>query len=454
MKLRKKVLIILSVLMGVVWVVLLLAQVRLTNRVFYKEKQLFRAKVDVAATNALTHMETSPIIYIDSLQTPQHLDFETYYPFLNLPPDLSDLVNARLDLITETKPCLNSRLIDTLLIDSVFTQALHEQRIFESFVWGVYCTQETKFVYVSDKADTTLLRSAGFDYPLLAYCYPDSFHNDVLYILFPTLEQHYSWDMLVGIVLLFVLLAAILICFITIIILIIRQTKSNKMRANIMNHIIHEFKTPITTISLATQLLQDESVKKDPEATKSYLNMVDAEAQSLQTLVEEVLTVFRAEQLPPRKLQSVSLHALLQDVVKVHQLVLKEHKAEVHFNLQAESDTVMADRIHLMNAFSNLIDNAIKYCDGHLILTISTQNVGKSVEIRFKDNGIGISKENQSMIFEPFARVNVDNAKYVKGYGLGLSYVRYVVRYHGGKIKVESELGKGATFIVSLPTKF
>ena len=113
----------------------------------------------------------------------------------------------------------------------------------------------------------------------------------------------------------------------------------------------------------------------------------------------------------------------------------------------------MGDRDHLLNGFSNLIDNAIKYRNGDLVITISTKNVGNVIEIQFADNGIGIDKANQSLIFEPFARVNTENKHYVKGYGLGLNYLSQIVKYHKGTIKLESELGNGARFFVYLPLK-
>ena len=266
--------------------------------------------------------------------------------------------------------------------------------------------------------------------------------------------HHSSWDIYLGMVLLAVMLVVILVCFVAIIIMITRESKAVRLRTNVTNHIIHELKTPITTINLTTQLLRDESVQKDPEATDSYLNIIEGESNSLKTLVDEVLTVFRTEQLPVRDMHEISMHELLQTVVKVHQLALEECKAEVHFDLGAENDVVLGDRIHLINAMSNLIDNAIKYRNGDLVINVTTRNVGNMIEIRIQDNGIGISKEDQKQIFEPFSRINTDNAHYVKGYGLGLSYVRFViVKHHGGVIKVDSELGEGSTFIVSLPTK-
>lgn len=453
MKFRKKALIFFSTLMGVIWVLLLITLLRLSDRVFNNEKQLFKAKLDVAVSDAFDQLDDLPQTDPDTLFDPLHQPFEEYYPFLQLSPDLSDLVNSRLNYIAETKPCLNSRNIDTERFDSVFSLTLHRHQIFDVYEWGLYCSRDSSFLHVSEGADTSLLFSAGFEYRLLAYSHPDEFHDDLFFILFPNLEQHYSWDMYTGMIVLSVMLVVILVCFLAIIIMIIRESKAVRLRSNVTNHIIHELKTPITTINLATQFLRDESVQKDPETTDSYLNIVESEAKSLQSLVEEVLTVFRTEQLPSRELRLLSVHELLQMVVKVHQFALDECKAKVNFDLGAEMDEIMGDRIHLMNALSNLIDNAIKYRNGDLVINIVTRNNHNKIEIQFQDNGIGISKENQKTIFEPFSRVNTDNAHYVKGYGLGLSYVRFVIKYHGGTIKVVSELGEGSTFIVSLPIR-
>lgn len=452
MKNRKIALIVLSVFMGVVWVVLLFAQLHLANRVFSNDKQLFHTKVDVAMTNAFDQLDYSTWNALDISTVSEHQAFEEYYPFIKLTPYFSHIVNARLDHIAH-KPCLNSQDFDTLLINSVFIQALSEQKIFDEFVWGVYCTEAAKFVYVSYNADIVRMKSSGFSYSLWAYDPNNGFHDDILYIHFPGLAKNYSWDMSIGVILLFVLLAAILACFIEIFVLIIKESKARKMRSNLMNHIIHEFKTPITTISLTCQLLRDKSVPKDQETVDYYLSMVDGESKALQNLVEEVLMVFRSEKLPQRELREISVHEMLHSVVEVHRISLNECNAQVFFDLQAEMDEVMGDSVHLFNAFSNLVDNAIKYRNGNLVLQINTRNVNNNIEIRIIDNGIGIDAKDQKSIFEPFSRVNTDNASYVKGFGLGLSYVKYVADYHNGSIKVDSELGKGATFLLSLPVK-
>lgn len=219
-----------------------------------------------------------------------------------------------------------------------------------------------------------------------------------------------------------------------------------------VNSITHEIKTPLTTISLASQLLLDDSIEMDEQTKRSYLKMISDETKSIQDLVEEVLTMFRNKKTSRQRVE-IPIHKLLPTVLEVHRLSLNDCHGKVVFDFQAENDVVMGDLPHLANAFSNLIDNAIKYRKDPLVITISTRNVGNNIEIRVSDNGIGIAKSDQKLIFEPFTRMNTENEHYVKGYGLGLNYVLNIVEYHKGTIKVESELQQGAAFILTLPLK-
>ena len=249
-----------------------------------------------------------------------------------------------------------------------------------------------------------------------------------------------------------IILVLILLCFFCVLYILAKQRKINVFRERMLNTMAHELKTPITSVGLASQLLLDESVEIDPPTRRMYLQMISDEAKTMESLLEEALMVFRSNKTQ-RERKDVHIHRMLKAVVEVHRLSLNERHGEVVFDFQAEKDVVFGDMVHLANSFSNLVDNAIKYNDGVPLITISTEVVGENIEIRFADNGIGIDKSDQRMIFEPFVRMNTDNAHYVKGFGLGLNYVLHVVKYHKGTIKVESELGKGATFIVSLPLK-
>ena len=422
MKVRKIALIILSTIMGGVWVVLVVSQLHLMRRVFDNEKQLFQNRLDGAVFQAFEELEASDAFQLDSSATAPAFDVQR--------------------------------------VDSVFSRALQRNRIEESFGWGLYCSEREQFVYVSPGIDTALFQTAGFAYPMkraddpsTAFVFPQNYHDDILFLTFPDLHRQFSWDVYMGTLLLIVLLAVVLLCFILVIALISKESRVVRMRSKVMNHIIHELKTPITTISLATQLLRDKSVDKDSETADSYLSMIDGESKSLQGLVEEVLMLVRSEKLPKRERREISVHELLREVVDVHRLLLNECQAEVVFDLQAERDVILGDRMHLFNAFSNLVDNAIKYRNGALVLQVQTRNDKNTIEIRIADNGIGIDEKDQKWIFEPFSRINTDNPNYVKGFGLGLSYVKYVADYHYGKIKVESKMGKGATFILSLPLR-
>ena len=383
----------------VVWVFLLISQIHLANKAFSNQKELFRVKVD--------------------------------------------------NIIDESMERFDS--IDLNLINTHIAEKLSQNDIHESFQLGLYCDEEDRFIAITEGADPALVLEEGFQYNLLSIDDEDV-HLDALYIYFPDIEKRFIWVELSNRIIMVSMLVLILLCFVCFFFILFKQRKVNAFREKMVNNITHELKTPITTISLASQLLLDDSVEKDKEVERSYLRMIADETKSLQDLVEEALAIFKNSSTT-RERTDVYIHKLLKTVLEVHRLSLNECHGEVVFDLLAHNDVVFGDLPHLANAFSNLIDNAIKYRKDNLVITISTRNVGDNIEIRISDNGIGIARSDQKLIFEPFTRVNTDNEHYVKGYGLGLNYVMHVVEYHKGTIKLESELGKGSTFIVSLPLK-
>lgn len=262
-----------------------------------------------------------------------------------------------------------------------------------------------------------------------------------------------KWSIITSYVILAVLIILLLFCFVRFFLGIRRQYKINEFRENMVHNMVHELKTPLTSIDLASQFLQDKSIVKDEATMNSYLRMISDETKSVRDLVDQMLTVFSLEKMLDQNKTDVYINRLLKLVADMHKLSLDECHGAINFELQAERDVVFGNLTHLSNAFSNLIDNAIKYRNGDLVLTISTQNVGNSIKISFADNGMGIDKANLPLIFEPFARFNTDNEHYVKGYGLGLDYVNHVIKNHKGTISVESQLHQGSTFEVVLPLK-
>lgn len=388
-----------TIALVVVWVCLLISQIHLANKAFSNQKELFRMKVEDIVGESVEKFDT----------------------------------------------------IDIALIEVYISDKLRQNGMEESFQLGLFCDADSNFVSISEGANPQLLLKEGFQYNLLSI-EDESAHLDTLYIYFPDIEKRFLWDELSNRIIMVIMLFLILLCFVCFFFILFKQRKLNVFRERMVNNITHELKTPITTISLASQLLLDDSIEKDEEVEHSYLRMIVDETKSLQDLVEEALAIFKNSKTT-RERTDVYVHKLLKTVLEVHRLPLNECHGEVVFDLLANRDVVLGDLPHLANAFSNLIDNAIKYRKDNLVITISTRNVGDNLEIRFSDNGIGISRSDQKLIFEPFTRVNTDNEHYVKGYGLGLNYVMHVVEYHKGTIKLESELGKGSTFIVSLPLK-
>lgn len=214
----------------------------------------------------------------------------------------------------------------------------------------------------------------------------------------------------------------------------------------------HEFKTPISTISLASEMLGDGSIAQTPEKQQRYLKMIRDENKRLSVLVESILqtSILDKGEFILKK-SELDVHEIINTAINNTQLLIDQRQGTIRTELNAKKFKLQADRVHLTNIIFNLIDNAIKYSKGVPEIVISTNNTAEGIMIKVKDNGMGISKENQRKIFDKFYRVPTGNVHNVKGFGLGLSYVLAVILKHKGTISVDSELGKGSTFNVHLP---
>lgn len=232
----------------------------------------------------------------------------------------------------------------------------------------------------------------------------------------------------------------------------INQRKLSEIKGDFINNMTHEFKTPLATISLAVDALSNEKVLKDPEKLNYFRSIIKDENKRMNKHVE---TILQAAALDKQEisLNKKELHAndLVQKALGNYELVLKEKQGTVAMNLNAQNDLVLADEQHFTNMVSNLIDNAIKYSNETPNITITTTNTLKYICIKVEDRGIGMTRESVKRIFEKFFRAHTGNIHNVKGFGLGMSYVKTIIDAHKGKIKVESTLGKGTTFIVEVP---
>lgn len=233
---------------------------------------------------------------------------------------------------------------------------------------------------------------------------------------------------------------------------ILKQKRLSEIQKDFINNMTHEFKTPIATIAVSTEVLKDPSIVNQPERLMNYAGIIEKENIRLKQQVERVLQMARLDKdAVGLKKETVSLHQMISDSIRHYAMALQERNGIIKSELTAMNDQINADKFHLTGVFNNLIDNAIKYCREIPEITIRTSNYNNGCVIEVSDNGIGISSENQKRVFQKFYRVPTGNVHDVKGFGLGLSYAKTIVEAHGGQISLKSELGKGCLFRIFIP---
>ncbi|RAJ10828.1 two-component system phosphate regulon sensor histidine kinase PhoR [Chitinophaga skermanii] len=231
------------------------------------------------------------------------------------------------------------------------------------------------------------------------------------------------------------------------------QKKLSEIKSDFINNMTHELKTPLATISLAIDAIGNEKVMDNKDKIRYFSGIIKEENKRMNRQVE---TILQSAQLEKDELEMkktvIDVHQLINKTVDNLQLQLDNKSGKVELQLDAHQPIISADEVHFSNLIFNLLDNAIKYSkEEGLLIKIQTQNTRKSLQITIADNGIGMSKDTVSRIFEKFYRAHTGNVHNVKGFGLGLAYVKAIVDAHKGKIKVESTIGKGSKFILEFP---
>ncbi|KYG84450.1 hypothetical protein AWW67_04905 [Roseivirga seohaensis] len=249
------------------------------------------------------------------------------------------------------------------------------------------------------------------------------------------------------------LLMLILIgCFTYAVVVILRQKRISEIKNDFINNMTHEFKTPIATVSLATEALQDADLRKNEGIVDRYIQVIRDENKRLGMQVEKVLQIASLDKKDFRlKFETADVHDIIEKALVNIDILVQKRQGSITSQLLASSPIIEADKVHLTNIIYNLLDNANKYSPEPPEIHIRTENISTGVIIKISDKGIGMSREDIDKIFEKFYRVSTGNIHDVKGFGLGLSYVKNIVEMHKGTISVKSDLGKGSTFKVYLP---
>lgn len=302
--------------------------------------------------------------------------------------------------------------------------------------------------YVTSPTDTKDM----YVQPLFPY---DS-KNRVYYlrVYFPE-KRDYILSSIKYIIPAFILTFILLVVFTYTIFLTFRQKKLTEMKNDFINNMTHEFKTPISTISLAAQMLNDTSVRKSEKMLEHISTVINDETKRLRFQVEKVLQMSMFErQKATLKLEDVDANLVIDNIIHTFKIKVEKYGGKIESSLKAKNSVVNVDEMHFTNVIFNLLDNAVKYrkSDEPLCLKVSTKDIsGDKLKITVEDNGIGIRKEDIKKVFEKFYRVSTGNRHDVKGFGLGLAYVHKMVHELKGEITVESELNEGTKFIIILP---
>ena len=231
---------------------------------------------------------------------------------------------------------------------------------------------------------------------------------------------------------------------------LLAQKKLGEIKSDFINNMTHEFKTPLATISLAVDALKNEKVAGDEEKTRYFTGIIKEENKRMNRQVETILqAALLDKQEVQLNLRKVSAHELIKKAVNNISLPVNEREGELIVHLDAAKDLIMADEVHFISFVNNLLDNALKYSKEHPVIKLTTLNTGHMFKIKIEDNGIGMNKETLSRIFEKFYRAHTGNVHNVKGFGLGLSYVKTMVEAHKGTIRAESILGRGSCFTIA-----
>ncbi|MFI5142044.1 MAG: sensor histidine kinase, partial [Bacteroidia bacterium] len=350
--------------------------------------------------------------------------------------------------------------IDTLVLDSLLRNELHQKGIFADYKSRVHPAQKEDSL--SRNNASSRLRRHGFvnldpdKHIFRVNLSPNNIFVKPLYltIQFPDEQNYLLRTMWATLSISAIIILSLVLAFFYTINTIRKQKKYTEIKNDFISNMTHEFKTPISTIALAGEMLSDSSITKTPEKLARFTKMIREENKRLGVLVESILQTAILDK-GDFKLQRTDfdLHELIQSAVEKIHLQVEQKNGKLHTDLLAKKSTIWADKVHITNIVLNLLDNALKYSKEIPDISISTENISNGILLSVKDNGIGISKDDAKKIFDQFYRVSTGNVHNIKGFGLGLSYVRAIVIKHGGQISVDSELNKGSTFKIYIPFK-
>jgi len=336
------------------------------------------------------------------------------------------------------------------ILDSIITSELKIRGIQTEFEFGVFSPIRNFMPIQKTGKYPKELLNKSFSYVL----FPSDMTSNPNYLMlyFPNEKRFLVTQLWQTLSISIFLIIVIILSFAYTLITILKQKKISEMKNDFINNMTHEIKTPIATISLACEALSDKDINKSETVYNNYIHVINEENKRLGNLTERILQSAKLEKGQIiLKIEEINIHEIITDAIKNIKLQVENRNGKILTHFNATNPILMADKVHITNVIFNLLDNANKYTLSNPKIVISTENSYSGLLISVKDNGTGINKANQKKIFEKLYRVPTGNIHNVKGFGLGLSYVKAIVEQHEGKITLESELNEGTNFIIYLP---
>jgi two-component system phosphate regulon sensor histidine kinase PhoR len=383
-----------------------------------------------------------------------HIDRSTQYAeTAQKVKNKTEMAKEVLNDLMFTKRSIYDR-VNYQILDSLLKYEIKIKGIEIPFEYGISSEENPSYLHYASSMKYKMMGLKSDKDTYMVNLFPNDYSNSESYlrVYFPNQDRYIIRNIWMMYATSLLLILVVLGCFYVAVSTIVKQKQLADIKNDFINNMTHEFKTPISTISLATQMLGDEAVTASPSMFKRYLGIIRDENKRLGSQVEKVLQTAQMERGEVRlNLGTVNVHQIIERVLENISPQIELREGIIDMDLQAENPEIQADEVHLTNIIFNLLDNANKYSPEKPIIKITTENTEKGLSIKVIDQGIGMTKESIKQIFEKFYRVPTGNVHDVKGFGLGLSYVKKMVEEHHGRINVVSKLGEGSEFEVVLP---
>lgn len=359
-----------------------------------------------------------------------------------------------LRLIERNEPCFDDKtdirdLIPSRLLDSLVKVEFQCLKIGINFDYALYNKVNNRLVAANVSDLHQGLLESRHQQSVSAIYKPGKYY---LSVYVPKPSSHILSKMIGWMVLSALFLLAVIFTFGLTIKTVLRHKKLSKMKSDFINNMTHEFKTPIATISIAGEMLMKQEIQSAADKVSKYASVILSENRRLQSQVEQILqsAIIENEAIQLR-LKVSDIHRILHKAIQSFELRIQELSGSLTVDFQDNIPSLMLDRTHFLSVFGNLIDNAIKYSPEVVDIRVTTSADSNGVIVKIMDKGIGIAKQNQKLVFRNLYRVSTGDIHDVKGFGIGLYYVKRIVELHGGSVKLTSTVGKGSTFEVFLP---